>query len=339
MTAATMASLRDPVVTANAGVLRFESFSQCNGVYARFDLSLDAWSADLQRDVGTTNVDFNDSMLAALSRVRRGDAMYLSVGEDAVAVETQDGEVIERCVPLSERWVRGFGEVAVGLADIAPAFDVTQQAMRAFVRSLGGRPVRGPLHLVADGHDLRLSSRPSERSVVVGGAERLALIQPLLRFATRVEVHGRSDRLGAVAIELELGGPIEARFTLAISPDSARGFSGEGNALHGLTSATPDTVDRVRALLCWQPALDERALARATDRPADEIGPAALGSGCRWTGWVRPGAAGVLPPGAPVPAGGAASASTAAICPTDPGRRRRGRGGLDGRHRRLPGRR
>ena len=36
------AALRDPIVTAGAGQLRFEVFSSCNGVYARLDLKSEA---------------------------------------------------------------------------------------------------------------------------------------------------------------------------------------------------------------------------------------------------------------------------------------------------------
>src|SRR6478736_1741180 len=32
------ARMKDPVVTSNRSVLRFEAFSSCNGVYARFDV-------------------------------------------------------------------------------------------------------------------------------------------------------------------------------------------------------------------------------------------------------------------------------------------------------------
>ena len=58
----------DPVVTSNVDRLRFESFSACAGVYARLDLEpslLDGAFATW----GTTNVDFNPPMRAALSGI------------------------------------------------------------------------------------------------------------------------------------------------------------------------------------------------------------------------------------------------------------------------------
>src|SRR6266702_3302210 len=87
--AATVRMLRDPVVTSNTDRLRFESFSTCCGVHARLDLPPSALSTPPVTS-GTTNVDFNPPMRAAL----------------AGAVAT------ERKVVLPARWIKGFGEVS-----------------------------------------------------------------------------------------------------------------------------------------------------------------------------------------------------------------------------------
>lgn len=71
----------DPVVTINDRVLRFEGFSSCCGVYARADFNASAFNAELHGR-GTTNVDFNSSMRAALACVRELDEVTLSVGAD-----------------------------------------------------------------------------------------------------------------------------------------------------------------------------------------------------------------------------------------------------------------
>lgn len=68
------ARMRDPVVTSNLSVLRFEAFSACNGVYARFDLDSDGFESDLL-DWGTTNVDINDALRASLAGIGPGDPL------------------------------------------------------------------------------------------------------------------------------------------------------------------------------------------------------------------------------------------------------------------------
>lgn len=85
----------DPVVTASADALRFESFSQCCGVYARFDLTTDGFDGQVHRN-GTTNVDVNPPLRAALARIGSRDPMRLRVGGDELALTTVEGQVIER---------------------------------------------------------------------------------------------------------------------------------------------------------------------------------------------------------------------------------------------------
>ena len=104
------AILADPVVTSCADRLRFESFSGCCGVHARLDL-LPAALEEAPVASGTTNVDFNEPMRAALAGVAAGGPLLLSVGADEVRVTTADATVTERKVPLPGRWLKGFGEV------------------------------------------------------------------------------------------------------------------------------------------------------------------------------------------------------------------------------------
>ena len=68
MTAARAAAIRDPVVTSDGAALRFESFSACCGVYARYDVLEQGLDGDLL-ERGTTNVDVNPPLQVALSRV------------------------------------------------------------------------------------------------------------------------------------------------------------------------------------------------------------------------------------------------------------------------------
>ena len=116
----------DPVVTSGDGRLRFESFSRCNGVYAR----LDVLPAGLDGDIlghGTTNVDVNPPLRAALTRVRGLDPIHLGVGPDEVTVRTFDGELVERKVPLPVRWLRGFAEAQA----ITAGFEARAELARA----------------------------------------------------------------------------------------------------------------------------------------------------------------------------------------------------------------
>ncbi|MYS49734.1 SWIM zinc finger family protein, partial [Streptomyces sp. SID6013] len=125
----------DPVVTGSGDRLRFESFSGCGGVYARLDV-LEAGLDGGEVGHGTTNVDVNDPLREALSRIGADDPLHLRVGPEELAVTTLDGPVVEKKVPLPDRWLRGFAEAQV----IAAGFDLRAEMDAAeavrFLRAL-----------------------------------------------------------------------------------------------------------------------------------------------------------------------------------------------------------
>jgi hypothetical protein len=257
---------RDPVVTGNGDRLRFESFSACCGVYARLDMLGDALDGDIGH--GTTNVDVNSPLRDALTRVGPSDPLRLEVGPDEMTVTTFDGPVMEKKVPLPERWLRGFAETQV----IASGFDLraelpTAEAVR-FLRALP-RPSttrgasKGARWVVPAGRSLRATTRPVPGAVCLPGPERLTALTRVLRHATRLRIHGPAVTAGncPVASAWEIGLP-GMRLTLTLSPDTTRGFSGEGRVLDALAAdESAEDADLVSVLLAWDPAVDIADLA------------------------------------------------------------------------------
>jgi len=136
-----LASL-DPVVTASGDRLRFESFSACNGVYARLDLlgeGID--SGEIAH--GTTNVDINQPLRTALASVGRTALMHLDVGTDGLSVATPDEVHEERRVEMPDRWVRGFAETPVLAARMTPRAELAGPAVARFLAGLP-RAAPGP---------------------------------------------------------------------------------------------------------------------------------------------------------------------------------------------------
>jgi hypothetical protein len=259
----------DPVVTSNGDRLRFESFSACCGVYARFDAlpgSLDGQVVD----TGTTNVDFNPPMREALARVGSLEPLHLQVGEDVV-VRTLDAEVVEKKVPLPDRWLKGFAEVQLASATVAPVFEVSAAEARRFVRGLGSSGSRKPVWVVAAGQGLRVTTRPTSDGVSLSGLDRLKPLEPLLRFARSLRGYaGPHYAQGSTGLwELELD---DARLVLALSPESSRGFSGEGGVLWDLADdESADDADLVSALLAFEPRIDVARLAADTGLPETRV--------------------------------------------------------------------
>lgn len=62
------------------------------------------------------------------------------------------------------------------------------------------------------------------------------------------------------------------RFTLMLSPEAGRGFSGEGGVLDDLATGTAEAdADLISALLAWEPTIDVPELARQADLPPERV--------------------------------------------------------------------
>jgi SWIM zinc finger len=247
----------DPVVTSNVDRLRFESFSACAGVYARLDLEPELLGG-AANGWGTTNVDFNPSMRAALAGIRDADAMLMNVGHDEVAVTTLGGTAVEKKVPLPERWVKGFAEVQVAASSMVLRQELTAIEARRFLRSLPRGKSRGLAWATPVGRALRLAARADNASVCLAGPERLRLLEKLIPFATALRIYGPLPDDGARGAEASAWELVleDARVVFAVSPELFRGFSGEGGVLVDLAAADEEVVERLADDLHGQPEIE-----------------------------------------------------------------------------------
>jgi hypothetical protein len=229
------AVLRDPIVTAGAGMLRFEAFSSCNGVYARLDLGPDALDGEFLSS-GTTNVDFNEPMVNALARISRTEPVLLSVGDKEVVLERAAGKVTERKVALPERWIKGLTAVQGYLAVMEEKMALSRVQAVQLVQSIPAGTAKLDFFLVLRGPRPSFSPVGSAGAVRVGGVHRLRLLEGLLPLCEGVRVFGTADGQSS-AFVLAMGGGQE--FVLALSAEVNRGFSGEGNQLDTLMDELP----------------------------------------------------------------------------------------------------
>lgn len=264
LTPAQLQKLRDPIVTAGNERLHFEGFSQCAGVYGCVDLLRGAYEGEFPA-TGTTNVDFNPPMIAALGAMGKKDNVVLSVGKSEVSIAKGDKKIVERKVSLPSKWIKGLTTVQLFLAasEKQLAFDRVR-AMQLFQSIPNGKP-KNDYFLVMKGNKPTFSPVYSEGSILVGGVHRLKLIEPLLNIADELRVFPHPD-MQSTTWQLYFG---NVRFSLSLSREAYRGFSGEGAALESLIEDIPDA---------WIKAVDNYAYANQAFNPTilgieEDIGP------------------------------------------------------------------
>jgi hypothetical protein len=230
-----MAMLKDPIVTAGNEKIRFEGFSHCAGVYARVDVLGDGHDGEFLEN-GTTNVDFNQPMLAALSNIRKSENVMLSIGKKEVALHKEKEKIVERKVPLPTKWIKGLTSVQMYLAESEKVHSFNRlQALQLFKTIPTGKP-KTDYYLITRGGKPMFSPVKSGDAITVGGIHRLKLIEPLLAIADELRVFPHAT-MQSTTWQIYIGA---VRFSLSLSRDAWRGFSGEGAALESLIEDIPD---------------------------------------------------------------------------------------------------
>jgi hypothetical protein len=270
-------AMADPVVTSSEHRLRFEAFSGCCSTYARVDFLPDAVEGETVGR-GTTNVDFNAPLLAALARIRDADRVQLSVGSDELKLGRGEEVIIEKKVLLPLRWLRGFVEVQSYQSRMRQVLEVPGLEAVRFLRSLPRAKTKHPGWIVPSGRGLRLSQTPHANGVRVAGIERLRVLETLAPLAEKLRIFADRDTETA-AFDLVL---TEARFHLVLSPDVWRGFSGEGQALSTLASGDwREALPKVRAAMNWDAVIDPADLTRHSGFPKQTVDAALSALGVR----------------------------------------------------------
>lgn len=232
-----LAKLKDPVVTAGNGKIRFEGFSQCAGVYARVDVLPDGHDGEFLEN-GTTNVDFNQPMISALSRVQRNENLVLSVGKKEVSMQAGIDRVIERKVPLPVKWIKGMASVQVYLSQSEIVFTFNRMQALQLFQSIPSGKLKTDCYLTVRGNKATFTAVRSVNAICVGGLHRLKLIEPLVALADELRVFPHRD-MQSTTWQLYFG---KLRFSLTLSRDAWRGFSGEGASLEALIEDVPDSL-------------------------------------------------------------------------------------------------
>jgi hypothetical protein len=200
----------DPVITVHNDQLFFEAFSSDQSAYVRLSAPLDIFETEGEVRFGTTNIDFNFPLRAALRHLRSARSTVLRIGASGMGVTTSVGSAaldhFERKVDVPESWLKGFLQVQGALAMPAYRFDVHPADLLTviafFQEHKALRPPHGlryeftpgaPITAVLEPWDQTFTLRDAvysgyPRSVRLWGRKRLELLRDVLPYAERVKV-------------------------------------------------------------------------------------------------------------------------------------------------------
>lgn len=232
-----LALLKDPIVTAGNNQIRFEGFSHCAGVYARVDVLENGQDGEFIEN-GTTNVDFNTSLISELGKIKKNDDLILSVGQKEVGFHKGGESFIERKVPLPSKWIKGLTTVQHYFSESDYIQTLNRiQAIQLFKTIPSGK-VKTDYYLIKRGNKYLFSPLKAMSAICIGGIHRLKLLQPLIPLINELKVYPHKDMQSVTFIL----GFNELNFVFSISRDFWRGFSGEGAALEALVEDLPDSL-------------------------------------------------------------------------------------------------
>lgn len=283
-------AILDPVITVHPDRVFFEAFSQDQSVYAMLIADPALFDPEGETQTGTTNIDFTAWLWASLGEMRSSRETWFRVGAEGFEVQTRGaGGRFQQKVELPDPWVRGFLQLQGAMAMPGTRLSVRPVDLLSAIRFLrytkakmSPRALRYEMH---PGEDARIVLEPWEHTVRLSGAvhgytelrtirtwgrRRLALFEPVLPFAEKVDIYLKGRGLPSFYAARLPGG---LTFVLGLSGWSGQTWSESGSFdLLSDPARTDDAlVEAVRVRLAKDFALSPKVLAETFGRPLDEV--------------------------------------------------------------------
>lgn len=284
-----MSWILDPVITVHPDRVFFEAFSQDQSVYAMVVANPEMFATDGEIVTGTTNVDFSAWLWGALNELRSSRETWLRVGAQGFEVKTKGaGGRFEQKVELPDSWVRGFLQVSSAMAMPGTRITVRPADLLAAIRFLRYTKAkvspRALRYEFKPGEEAQLVLEPWEHSIRLRGAEhnytepriirtwgrrRLKLIEPLLPFATSVDIYLKGRGLPSFyAVKLP-----DLTFVLGLSGWSDQSWTDTGSfdLLSDTAPVSDDLIAQVHQQLTQRFHASAKDLATVLNQSADVI--------------------------------------------------------------------
>ena len=277
----------DPIVSVQPDATFFEAFSLDESTYARVTLPHLATRGEHKPVLGTTNIDFGTGLERELARTRSYRPLHLSVGADAVSLDTGVSSTVEKKIELPESWVQGLVEVQAALS-LAPVELQLQASAFADVlaRLDAQRERQGPRALMFElqpgqlarvvvqpwGDQYVIGTEPysgsEPRSIKVWGRRRLRVLRELLPLASDLTVRLVDSGMPSFwSIEME-----GISLTIGLSGWTAQDWAGRArfSAFTPASGGDKAALQQAAELLQKQHSLSVEDLAKILNRSPGE---------------------------------------------------------------------
>jgi hypothetical protein len=200
----------DPVITVAADVLFFECFSADESSYGCLTVQRDAFQAEEDVKVGTTNVDYSWALYEHFQQLRTYRETRFSIDPAGFEVQTQQDSNFyrEEKIDLPNSWLRGFMQLQAGMSLPMRRVPVSREGIYNVLawlkRHRAAKSPRAVRFDLAPGRPVALVLEPWERRIVlhttpypgqraetvrVWGRDRLRVLARLLPLLESLDVY------------------------------------------------------------------------------------------------------------------------------------------------------
>lgn len=101
----------DPIISVQPDGVFFEVFSKDESTYARLSVDWDEIEREGEPGYGTTNIDFSKGFFDSIQKMRGYRDTRINIGRDAVVLETEGEQTLEKQIKVPDNWLRAFLQV------------------------------------------------------------------------------------------------------------------------------------------------------------------------------------------------------------------------------------
>ncbi len=255
----------DPVITVSPDVLFFECFSADESSYGCLNVEREAFDAQTDVALGTTNVDYSWRLYEHFQTIRSYRETRFSIDPTGFEVQTSadEGAYREEKIDLPQSWLRGFSALQSAMSLPMRRVPVSREGLYSVVAFLKkhkakaspravrfdltpGQPVKivlEPWNKVIVLHDTPYQGAKAE-VIRTWGRDRLRVLGRLLPLLDRCDVYLLGTGLPSFWVA-RMG---EMKLTLGLSGWTANDWTSGGSAIDQLAPPVAPSNDVMRAM-------------------------------------------------------------------------------------------